>query len=507
MKITKSMLGGVILVFFAVAANAEVQNVNNLNRIIRQKGAHWQAKESWVSRLSHDQIHRMLGSNERPTGSLSYSHTQTAHLAGSLDWRNRNGVNWLGPVLNQGNCGSCVAYSTVGTLEAQWSISSGMPWLHPTFSPDQLFACGGGGCDMGWMPSSAANFLKRKGIVDLACAPSTMSSTGQDVSCGETTQNCSNVASRTYKISGVDRPTDGLFKRSADSLKAALAKGPVVTTMTVYTDFLMYSSGVYRHVSGSAEGGHAVSIVGYDDASRVWIVRNSWGPEWGEKGFVRVSYDDDSGVGVSTWQFEIPHHNEYLTIASPAENDYISGNYSMHVGDSTQDNLNIEIRQAGTSKALMNLSCAKEGASDCVSVLDTRTLADGHYEAVAKSGSAQSFSLARSFYVVNQEPKNLSIQFTGVDVDLTKPLEGRVEFNVYPHSDSVPFHGVAMVISQNGKVITTRTTEGVVPSMKVGFRTNTLPNGAYDIFFRGDLPANGKVLTVDSPVAHVTFQN
>ena len=72
--------------------------------------------------------------------------------ATGLDWRNKDGVNWISPILNQGNCGSCVAFAAVGVLESQVNITSGIPGLNPSFSTQALFACGGGGCESGWEP-------------------------------------------------------------------------------------------------------------------------------------------------------------------------------------------------------------------------------------------------------------------------------------------------------------------------------------------------------------------
>jgi C1A family cysteine protease len=516
MKNTKSMHllinSGVVLAVIAIGISAQAAEdsivnaakVQQINQIIQAKGAQWKAKETWVSKLSPNDLRRMLGSNDMPTTNVDFTNSKSTR-ATSVDWRNQNGINWLSPIMNQGNCGSCVAFATVATLEAQMSISSGLPWMHPTFSPEQLFACGGGGCDSGWMPNSAASFIKSKGIVDQACAPYTMGSTGKDVSCSQATNGCSDMASRTYKISDVARPTDGIFKRSVDNVKAALAKGPLVTTLTVYTDFLTYSGGIYKHVSGKAEGGHAVSIVGYDDATRVWIVRNSWGPEWGENGFVRVSWDDKSGVASSTWQFQVPTKNEYLTISGPAENDYVSGNYQIKVGNNTSDNLNVDVRQAGTQKSIAMLTCARTNKSECISVLDTTQLADGRYEAIAKSGSSNSFSQTRSFYVVNHTPENLSLSVESTD--LSKPLAGRPEFDIDAQSGSVPFHHVTFFLRQNGKIVAQRTIDVVLPKMKFGFRTNTVPNGNYELFFRGEIPAAGKIYSAESKIANVSIKN
>jgi len=72
--------------------------------------------------------------------------------------------------------------------------------------------------------------------------------------------------------------------------KAIMEGGPVETAFTVYTDFANYVSGIYHHVSGSVEGGHAVRIVGWgvDGGNKYWKVANSWNPYWGEKGYFRI---------------------------------------------------------------------------------------------------------------------------------------------------------------------------------------------------------------------------
>jgi len=72
-----------------------------------------------------------------------------------------------------------------------------------------------------------------------------------------------------YALSGVD------------NIKRDLVKfGSVTAAFTVYEDFVTYKSGVYRHVSGSALGGHAVKIIGW--GADHWIVINSWNNTWGD---------------------------------------------------------------------------------------------------------------------------------------------------------------------------------------------------------------------------------
>jgi cathepsin B len=63
------------------------------------------------------------------------------------------------------------------------------------------------------------------------------------------------------------------------------------TGFEVYHDFFSYKTGVYHHVTGDLEGGHAVKILGWgtaDDGTNYWICANSWGSNWGEDGFFRI---------------------------------------------------------------------------------------------------------------------------------------------------------------------------------------------------------------------------
>jgi hypothetical protein len=103
------------------------------------------------------------------------------------------------------------------------------------------------------------------------------------------------------------------------------ANGPVCAVMHVYDDFYAYHSGVYSHVSGNSSGYHCVEVVGYSDIEGCWIIKNSWGPGWGDQGFVKLAYgqcgiDDtssDTDPNGALNQFPMWGINDVLPPAAP----------------------------------------------------------------------------------------------------------------------------------------------------------------------------------------------
>lgn len=80
----------------------------------------------------------------------------------------------------------------------------------------------------------------------------------------------------------------------ADRKNVIATKGPVVAGFEVFQDFFSYKQGVYKHVTGSHAGYHAVSVVGYDDNQKCWICKNSWNTTWGDGGWFKIGYGECS---------------------------------------------------------------------------------------------------------------------------------------------------------------------------------------------------------------------
>lgn len=110
---------------------------------------------------------------------------------------------------------------------------------------------------------------------------------------GVCTYACTNWQSSAYKIHDWSWVVPYGTTPTTAALKNALyTYGPLATTMAVYSDFFNYSSGVYKYTSGYLAGYHAIIIVGYNDSSQYFIVKNSWGAGWGEQGYFRIAYSE-----------------------------------------------------------------------------------------------------------------------------------------------------------------------------------------------------------------------
>jgi hypothetical protein len=496
-----ALLLGAVWASFAFADYQPVIDAREVQASISRAHADWKAKESWVTRLSREDLNRLLGLKNPPRGSLQPD-PMNRLTRETVDWRDMNGVNWLGNTLNQGNCGSCVAFATVATLEAQLSIASGVTWMRPEFSPQQLFNCGGGLCGWGWEPEDAANFLTTTGITDSACLPYTSGSTGQDVACS---LKCADAADRTFKIAGFTRPTTA--GGYIDTIRTALKKGPLVTTLNVYGDFLTYASGVYRHVTGAFVGGHAVSIVGFSDEKQAWLVRNSWGEEWGEKGYIWISWSDTSGIGYQTWALTMPTSSKFVAVTSPSERSYVSGRAQIAAKAIGANLMDVKFRvKLPSGNTLAAISCSVSTPDGCAGEVDTTGIPDGRYEVYSESAGAK--SMVREFYVLNTAPK-MEIKVTpATGVNLGAPVNGRPEFDVVANYAPVPIESLELrVMDPSGKIVSRKGSPFVTPQMTIGWRTLSVPDGDYTLSIHGETKVGTNVYAVDSNVLSLTVKN
>jgi len=235
-----------------------------------------------------------------------------------VDWRKKGAVT---NIKDQGQCGSCWSFSTTGSVEGAHQIKTGNL---VSLSEQNLMDCsraeGNMGCNGGLMNFAFEYIIKNKGIDTEQSYPYK----GVDEKkCLYTTSN------EGATISSFGNVTQG----SESSLLAAVKKGPVSIAIDAsHNSFQLYSHGIYYEPKCSSSSlDHGVLVVGYgtmsktmnirnnnklskvvphqqqvDDSSsdvknnQFWIVKNSWGESWGEKGYILMSRNRGNNCGISS---------------------------------------------------------------------------------------------------------------------------------------------------------------------------------------------------------------
>ncbi|XP_020268404.1 ervatamin-B-like [Asparagus officinalis] len=207
------------------------------------------------------------------------------HVPESIDWRKKGAVT---NVKNQGRCGSCWAFSAVAAMEGINQIKTKKLI---SLSEQELVDCDrkgeNNGCSGGYM-HTAFEFVQQNHGLD---TESDYPYNGDQGSC-----DTKKLEDHSVTISGYKNVT----VNSEKSLLQAVANQPVSVAIDAASfTFQFYSAGVFSGPCGS-ELNHGVTVVGYGSEleKKYWIVKNSWGADWGEGGYVRMARDiaDDEGM-------------------------------------------------------------------------------------------------------------------------------------------------------------------------------------------------------------------
>jgi hypothetical protein len=201
----------------------------------------------------------------------------------ALDWRDKDGDNWLTSIKDQLACGSCWAYSTIATVESRIRIGLNNSSYAIDLSEQDLVSCSGAGnCEDGGLEINALDYIKLAGVASEECFPYNAT----DQSCNNKCENWEDNAVRVLDFSALPANTT--------EIKQAINEyGPVTVYLAIFADFYDYAGGVYAWAYGGYQGLHAVSLVGYDESGEYWIAKNSWGTGWGEDGYFRINYTEN----------------------------------------------------------------------------------------------------------------------------------------------------------------------------------------------------------------------
>jgi len=268
--------------------------------------AHNAAKESWTmsvnkfADLTADEFKYRFATGLRTKAKATKLHAtkkaakKVAALPSSVDWSAKGAVT---PIKNQGQCGSCWAFSTTGSLEGAAFVSTG---TLPSLSEQQLVDCaqstGNQGCNGGLMDDAFQWIKQHGGIASEAAYPYTAT----DGTCKTNAVSVANVASYT-----------DVTPNSDNDLMTAIVQQPVsVAVEADQNSFQFYTSGVMTAACGTNLD-HGVLAVGYGTTSGqdYYKVKNSWGADWGMQGYILLgrgpSYNGGAGqcgiLSVASW--------------------------------------------------------------------------------------------------------------------------------------------------------------------------------------------------------------
>jgi cathepsin L len=210
---------------------------------------------------------------------------------------NTDTVNWVTagavtPVKDQGQCGSCWAFSTTGSLEGAHQIATGTLL---SFSEQQLVDCAGTsygnyGCN-GGLQTNAYNYYEDGNKAELESVyPYTSGRTGKSTTCAYDESSATAVTVTDYTNVTPSNPTQ---------MKAALAQKPLAVAIEAdMFCFQFYTSGVLDNANCGTNLDHAVLAVGYgtENGKDYWLVKNSWNTTWGDKGYIKLGMNDTDGI-------------------------------------------------------------------------------------------------------------------------------------------------------------------------------------------------------------------
>jgi hypothetical protein len=208
--------------------------------------------------------------------------TPTKSLPDAFNWCDSGGCT---PVKNQGSCGSCWAFGTVGPLECNIKIEDG---LTVDLSEQWLVSCNSDGwsCGGGWWAHDYHQWKTDPCGGTGAVLETYFPYLASDVPC-----NC--PYPHDYLIDDWAFIGNDYSVPLVNSMKQAILDyGPISAAVYVNSAFQGYTGGIFNdHSSGTVN--HAVTLVGWDDnqgTDGIWYLRNSWGSGWGEGGYMRIEY-------------------------------------------------------------------------------------------------------------------------------------------------------------------------------------------------------------------------
>jgi len=254
------------------------------NKVINANPEHtFTVGHNFMSTWTDEEYKAMLGYHA-PTNYTATEPTvlDTVDIPMAKDWRKYGAVN---PIKNQGRCGSCWAFSATCAMEGHHQIQSkqllSLAEQELVDCDKKCYGCNGG------LQDYAMEYVQQNGQV----LESDYRYTARDGQCKQSQYKAQVYVSQVHNVQ----------QCSADQLMAAIAQGP--TSVTVEADqsvFQRYTSGVLNSADCGTQLDHAITGIGYGNngSQKYFIVRNSWGANWGQGGYINIAIVEGYSKGI-----------------------------------------------------------------------------------------------------------------------------------------------------------------------------------------------------------------
>lgn len=285
-----------------------------------------------------------------------------ASLPTSWDWRATNKVS---PIRDQGSCGSCWAFGVTAVMESALRIKRNIEtdlseqFLVSCNVPEKNSMCGYGkyNCSYGGCEDAQQYHVNTVGegqVVAGAVLESQFPYSGTDEVCPAGLEHNHQTTSWSFVSGSYTDPTITQIKN------AIYTYGPVTTRVCVGSIFGSYTGGVFNTDEGSCTN-HLVALVGWNDSDQTWILRNSWGSDWGEGGYMRIKWGI-SGVGrYASYVTMLQTLNPPVLISPAGEMDEVQPTYSWYAV-SGATGYQLRVTNTFTNKVIIDQAV---GTSDC----------------------------------------------------------------------------------------------------------------------------------------------